>query len=326
MRRVWQVARTDPGRILRADRETVAATLRREAGLVTRRGRTAVFGALSGLADLGETADAAYARVLGGHTLNLALTPPVAAVGAAVVLVRRGVRERVPAVLRDGTAEGVALLGARPGGVALDPGRWRILLALTSADGRETEYPVRHREARHLVTRDGGPTADDPPCPDTGYRYAVERSPSGALLLTVTPPEPAAELTVLRTYATGLWLTGRFVGVGDPERATLVFAGPGRREVRVPADVRGPVFEAEVPVGALAGAPGEFAWKVWAEAPGAGRLRVGRFLTGLRSPNAVYRRPNRMVRVGERAYAMVRTTYTTEGGLTLVCAAGRTEP
>jgi hypothetical protein len=318
--RLWHVARVDPGRILRADREVLAATLRREAGLVTRRGRTAVAGALSGLVNLSNAADAPYARVLGGHTLNLLVDLPEEA-APAVVLARRGTRRPVPAVPRDGGVEAVALLGHRPGGIGLEPGRWRVLLVLTRADGREVTYAVRHtgRDA------DDGPTVAASPCPDTGDRYELGRSPAGALVLTVTPPAPGAELTVLRPHATGVRLTGRFVGLDDVAGAAIVFTGPGRREHRVPALVRGDVFDVAVPVASLAEEQGERTWKVWADVPGTGRLRVGRFLTGLRSPHATHRRPNRMVRLGDREYAMVRASYAAGGGLTLVCAAGRTE-
>jgi len=343
--RLWHVARVDPGRILRADREVVAATLRREAGLMTRRGRTAVTGAVSGLMDLADAADAPYARVLGGHTLNLLVDLPEQAgpvvelgeragpvvevgerAGPVVVLARRGMRRVIPAVPCDGGAgvEAVALLGHRPGGVGLEPGRWRILLVLTSAAGREATYALRHtgREAA-----EDGPTVVAPPCPDTGYRYELGRSPAGALLLTVASPAPVAELTALRPHATGMRLTGRFVGLDDTAGAAIVFTGPGRRrEHRVPALVRGDVFDVAVPVASLAEEQGERSWKVWADVPGTGRLRVGRFLTGLRSPHTVHRRPNRMVRLGDREYAMVRASYAAGGGLTLVCAAGRTEP
>ncbi|MGH3377599.1 MAG: hypothetical protein ACRDP6_22960 [Actinoallomurus sp.] len=322
--RLWHVARVDPGRILRADREVVAATLRREAGLITRRGRTAVVGALSGFVDLAEAADAPYARVLGGHTLNLLVDLPERA-AAGIVLARRGTRRAIPAVPRDDGAgvEAVALLGDRPGGVGLEPGRWRILLVLTSDAGREATYALRHTGQE---AADDGPTVAAPPCPDTGYRYELGRSPAGALLLTVAPPAPAAELTALRPHATGMRLTGRFVGLDDTTGAAIVFTGPGRRrEHRVPALVRGDVFDVAVPVASLAEEQGERNWKVWADVPGTGRLRVGRFLTGLRSPNTVHRRPNRMVRLGDREYAMVRASYAAGGGLTLVCAAGRTE-
>lgn len=323
--RLWHVARVDPGRILRADREVVAARLRREAGLMTRRSRTVVVSALSGLVDLGEAADARYAHVLGGHTLNLLAALPVRAEPAAFVLARRGVRERIPAVPCDGgaSAEAVVLLGHRRGGLGLEPGRWRILLALTTADGSEVTYTVRH--AAPGTSTGDGPTLEAAPCPDTGYRYEIGCSPAGAMLLTVAAPAPAAELTTLRPHATGLRLTGRFFGVRDTAGVTIVFTGPDRREHRVPALVRGDVFEAAVPVASLADRPGERTWKVWADVPSTGRLRVGRFLTDLRSPNAVHRRPNRMVRLGEREYAMVRATYAVAGGLTLVCAAGRTE-
>jgi hypothetical protein len=313
---------TDPGRIVRADREVVAVTLRREAGLVTRRGHTAVVGAmvsLSGLVDRRETAEARYARVLDGRTLNLLVALPARAGSATVVLARGRVRERIPATLsEDGdSAEAVAPLG----GLGLAAGRWRILLALTSPDGREETYAVRNADPG----RDGGPTLDAPPCPDTGYRYAVGRSPAGALVITVVPPAPAAELTGLRAHPTGLRLTGRLVGVGDATGTVIVFTGPDRREHRVPALVRETGFEAAVPVASLADGPTERAWKVWAEVPAGGRLRVGRFLTDLRSVQAAYRRPNRMVRLEGRAYAMVRASYAAGGGLTLVCTAGKAE-
>lgn len=326
--RLWHVARTDPARILHADREVVAATLRREAGLMTRRGRMVMVNALSGLADRGEAAEAMYARVLGGHTLNLLLAVPVTAarvapVSAEVIIARRDGRLRVPAVLRDGgaAAEAVALLGDRPGGIGLEPGRWRILLAVRYADGRQETYTVRHADPGPAE----GPTIAAPPCPDTGCRYEIGCTPAGVLTLTVAAPVPMAELTGLRTYATGLRLTGRFVGIGDTAGAALVFTGPDRREHRVPVLVREAVFEADVPVASLADRPGERSWKVWADVPATGRLRVGRFLTDLRSPNTVHRRPNRMVRLDTRAFAMVRASYTAAGGLTLVCAAGRAQ-
>ena len=155
--------------------------------LSLRRGRTAMVSALSGLVDLADAADARYAYVLGGHTLNLLVALPVRAEPSAVVLARRGVCERIPAVPcdRGASAEAVVLLGHRRGGLGLEPGRWRILLALTGTDGREVTYPVRHTAPR---PSHGGPTVEAPPCPDTGYRYTIGCSPAGALLLTVAAP------------------------------------------------------------------------------------------------------------------------------------------
>lgn len=321
--RLWRVARADPRRIVHADREVLAAVLRREArgalAPVRRRGRTALV-TLSGLVERGARAEAAYARVLDGRTLNLFVTLPAGAATATVVFARGGRAERVPLEPAPGGASGEAtvLLGA--GGVALTPGRWRILLDLAFRDGRTETVAPRLTDTGRAGAADG-PTVAAPPCPDTGVRYQVGLSPAGALVLTVLPPAPAAEVTGLDVRATGMRLRGRLVGVEDATGTTVVFAGPGRREHAVPARADGTAFAAEVPVASLADGPEESSWRVWAQVPAAGRLRVGHGLTDLRSPQAVHRRPNRMIRLGGRSFALVRTTYA-GGGLTLVCAAG----
>lgn len=322
--RLWRVVRTDPRRIVTADREVMVAVLRREAGLalapVTRGGRTAMV-TLSGLVDRGIMAEATYARVLDGHTLNLHVSLPEPADEAELLFVRRRARERAPVLLRSGggSAEATVLLGSAVGGVPLAPGRWRILLWLRLRDGRERTLALRLTDPGR--GGDDGPTLAAPPCPRTGYRHQVGFSPVGALTLSVTLPEPTAELTRLSIHASGLHVLGRLLGVDDATGTTIVFASD-RREHRVPARLDGTVFDAAVPVREMADGPVERPWKVWAEVPAAGRLRIGRFLTDLRSPQAVHRRPNRMIRLDGTSFAMVRPSYAGGGGLTLVCAAG----
>lgn len=224
-------------------------------------------------------------------------------------------------------AEAVAQLSSGPEGggtpagtdrIRLEPGRWRLRVALSGPVGQVERADVG--AAEELLTE--GPTKADPACPDTATQIAVDSTKDGRALLRVSRLAASAEVSRVRLGWTGISVSGRPVALTAADRP-LVRAEAVRRDTggaeQIPVSWDGDRFAFDLPLDRMtATGDDERIWDLRLRC-GERVLKLGRRLTDVKDPKGVFRTPYRVV-VTESGRAVRAHIYYTQGGnLCLSC-------
>ncbi|MCD0482078.1 hypothetical protein LO771_06520 [Streptacidiphilus sp. ASG 303] len=279
-----------------------------------------------------------HLSVLDGRTLNVCVEVPDARRGRPVVLefVQDQAVVPVPMTVTASPygpprAEAAALLSlpgesgpAALGRVVLEPGRWRLRVALAGPVGQ-----VEHADVGAAPELLGtGPTRPDPPSPETAHQARVDATKDGRALLRIGEVAPCAEVTRVDLGWTAVTVSGRPVGVPEGD-LPLLQAEAVRRDTggseRIPLLWDGARFTFPLPLDRMADPDGrELIWDVRLRC-GERPLRLGRRLTDVRDPKQVFRTPYRLLVAEDGRTVRAHAYYTAGGSLCLSCVALGTE-
>ncbi|GGY31120.1 hypothetical protein [Streptomyces omiyaensis] len=283
---------------------------------------------------------AVHLSVLGGRTLNVALTAPAAVdVTSAHLELTRGGRHLRLDLEVEPQSDGSRLLTATtalrytdrtdladhpeehgPGraGVALFSGLWRIGVVLTGADGKELRAGVG---AVALPTTDG-PTAPVSPSPDSGAHFRIMRSVDGFAVLKVRAPVHQAELDRFDLRWDRIVVHGRLIARQGPVSgytAQAVRRGGGT-VVPTPLEWDGDAFTFEVPLAEMVAGGRSYRWDMQLQHGRTG-LKIGRRLTDVRRRHQVIRTTFRIIALEDGTLLRAHAYITSAGALAVSCVA-----
>ncbi|WP_424216812.1 hypothetical protein ACN20G_32410 (plasmid) [Streptomyces sp. BI20] len=276
-----------------------------------------------------------HLSLLGGRTLNLAVTSPTPdaeLAGAQLHLVSRGTTHRLP-LEREPQPHGEILLtlttplrhalhdAPEARGPRLRDGRWRLVLVTEDRAGRVRRTPLA---APPPVPLADGPTLAGPPDPRTGVRHRVMRTVDGHAVLKVAGPRRQAELVALDLAWDHITVRGRVLGTDVPTgaawQAEAVRRGTGGAALPIATRWDGDAFAFELPLAEMTG-PGQ-AQRVWDVRlrTDSGKLRIARKLTDVRHPRRVFRTPFRSIATADGSVLRVHAHLAASGTLAVACA------
>ncbi|CAM3543407.1 hypothetical protein [Stackebrandtia soli] len=254
-----------------------------------------------------------HLSLLDGQTLNLCV--PLDEVDGPVVLRvggRRGSIAAWPMSVGRGRADVTALI---------DP-QW-FIPGLTEPEylgfkvmAGSTVYDVLAPPPHHQ----GGPTLATPPRPDLGMALSLATGYRGRAFVRVAPTPPRAEVTATRATWTTLTVSGRVLGINAQALTTDVVhinhRDSGERHA-VPVHYDGDHFTFSIPATILTVAgDGEHVWDFRLPTAG-GPLRLGRWISDLRDPKQVLRRPPRYLAAPDGTTVHAQFYFTPAGSLAL---------